>query len=315
MKYSQLTQEQRYQIAALLKMEHSKDEIARVLEVDRSTIYREVKRNRGKRGYRPKQAHQLALARRAKTTARISPSDWLRIEDKLGQDWSPEQIAGRFRKDGLLVSHERIYQHIYADKRTGGTLWQHLRCQKKRRKRAGGRDRRGLIPNRVSIDERPEIVDQRKRLSDWEGDTIIGAGQKGAVLTLVERKSGYTLMGQLPRKEAQRVAQQTVRLLKPMPIKSLTVDNGKEFAMHQQIAAQTGAAIYFAHPYSSWERGTNENTNGLIRQYLPKNQPLDDVHEPELNQIMLKLNQRPRKRLDYQTPFEVLFEESVALTT
>ena len=315
MKYSQLTQEQRYQIAALLKMEHSKDEIARVLEVDRSTIYREVKRNRGKRGYRPKQAHQLALARRAKTTARISPSDRLRIEDKLGQDWSPEQIAGRFRKDGLLVSHERIYQHIYADKRTGGTLWQHLRCQKKRRKRAGGRDRRGLIPNRVSIDERPEIVDQRKRLGDWEGDTIIGAGHKGAVLTLVERKSGYTLMGQLPRKEAQRVAQQTVRLLKPMPIKSLTVDNGKEFAMHQQIAAQTGAAIYFAHPYSSWERGTNENTNGLIRQYLPKNQPLDDVHEPELNQIMLKLNQRPRKRLDYQTPFEVLFEESVALTT
>ena len=315
MKYSQLTQEQRYQIAALLKMEHSKDEIARVLEVDRSTIYREVKRDRGKRGYRPKQAHQLALARRAKTTARISPSDRLRIEDKLGQDWSPEQIAGRFRKDGLLVSHERIYQHIYADKRTGGTLWQHLRCQKKRRKRAGGRDRRGLIPNRVSIDERPEIVDQRKRLGDWEGDTIIGAGHKGAVLTLVERKSGYTLMGQLPRKEAQRVAQQTVRLLKPMPIKSLTVDNGKEFAMHQQIAAQTGAAIYFAHPYSSWERGTNENTNGLIRQYLPKNQPLDDVHEPELNQIMLKLNQRPRKRLDYQTPFEVLFEESVALIT
>ena len=133
------------------------------------------------------------------------------------------------------MSHERIYQHIYADKRTDGTLWQHLRCQKKRRKRAGGRDRRGLIPNRVSIDERPEIVDQRKRLGDWEGDTIIGAGHKGAVLTLVERKSGYTLMGQLPQKEAQRVAQQTVRLLKPMPIKSLTVDNGKEFAMQSKF--------------------------------------------------------------------------------
>ena len=316
MSYSQLTQEQRYQIDALMKMEHSKHEIATVLGVDCSTIYRELKRNRGQRGYRPKQAHQMALAKRQKASTRIAPSDWALVEEKLRQDWSPEQIAGRFAQEGpVQVSHEWIYQHIYADKRGGGYLWKHLRCQKKRRKRTGGRDRRGLIPARVSIEERPELVAERQRLGDWEGDTIVGAAHKGAVLTLVERKSGYSLLAALPKKEAARVVQQTTRLLEPIAeVKTLTFDNGKEFAGHLQIAEQTGALVYFAHPYSSWERGTNENTNGLIRQYLPKNRRLDNVQEHELNQIMLNLNHRPRKRLNYQTPHEVLLEGYVALT-
>lgn len=316
MKYNQLTQEQRYQIYALLKMGHAKAQIADVLGVHRSTIYREVKRNRGDRGYRAKQAHQFAVARSKKTITRIASSDWILIEEKLRQDWSPEQVAGQLRKEKLQVSHEWIYQYIYADKQAGGDLWKHLRCQKKRRKRAGGRDRRGQIPGRISIEERPEHVSERKRLGDWEGDTIIGAGHKGAVLTLVDRMSGYTLLGALPKKESERVVQQTIRLFKSMPaVETLTVDNGKEFAGHIQIAEQTGAAVYFAHPYSSWERGTNENTNGLIRQYLPKSRRLDDVSQSELDEIMRKLNHRPRKRLDYQTPHEVFFQESVALGT
>lgn len=317
MSYTQLTQEQRYQIAALLQMEHSKSEIARVLNVHRSTISRELNRNRGQRGYRPKQAHQFALTRRKKATLRLGEADWEKIEAKIRADWSPEQISGRFAQTGVLrVSHEWIYQHIYADKRAGGDLWNHLRCQKKRRKRAGGRDRRGIIPDKVSIEVRPAIVDERSRLGDWEGDTIVGTEHKGAVLTLLERKSGYACLALLPRKEAAQVVVQTVRCLEPMPaVETLTVDNGKEFAGHLQIARQTGANVYFAHPYSSWERGTNENTNGLIRQYLSKKRRLDDVTEHELEQIMFRLNHRPRKRLNYRTPHEVLFGVSVALTT
>lgn len=318
MSYKQLTQEQRYQIKALLKTRQSKPEIAAVVGVDRSTIYREIKRNRGQRGYRPKQAHHKALARRkGKAKRRITSQDWQRVEEKLREDWSPEQISGRLKETGLAVSAEWIYLHVYADKRAGGDLWKHLRQQKKRRKRASGRDRRGKIPNRVGIEERPEIVEQRKRLGDWEGDTIIGKGHCGAVLTLVDRKSGYLLLGRLPKRSAERVAQQATRLLGSVPHQeTLTLDNGKEFAKHEQIATQTGIEIYFARPYASWERGSNENTNGLIRQYLPKERRLDDLEDQELQAIMTTLNHRPRKRLDFRTPHEVFYaERSVALTS
>jgi IS30 family transposase len=318
MGYKQLTQEQRYQIKALLKTRQSKPEIAAVVGVDRSTIYREIKRNRGQRGYRPKQAHHKALARRkGKAKRRITSQDWQRVEEKLREDWSPEQISGRLKETGLAVSAEWIYLHVYADKRAGGDLWKHLRQQKKRRKRASGRDRRGKIPNRVGIEERPEIVEQRKRLGDWEGDTIIGKGHCGAILTLVDRKSGYLLLGRLPKRSAERVAQQATRLLGSVPHQeTLTLDNGKEFAKHEQIATQTGIEIYFARPYASWERGSNENTNGLIRQYLPKERRLDDLEDQELQAIMTTLNHRPRKRLDFRTPHEVFYaERSVALTS
>jgi IS30 family transposase len=318
MSYKQLTREQRYQIKALLKTGQSKPEIAAVVGVDRSTIYRELKRNRGQRGYRPRQAHRKALTRRkGKAKRRITPQDWQRVEEKLGADWSPEQISGRLKETGLAISAEWIYLHVYADKRAGGDLWKHLRQQKKRRKRVSGRDRRGKIPNRVGIEERPEIVEQRKRLGDWEGDTIIGKGHRGAVLTLVERKSGYLLLGRLPQRTAERVAQQATRLLGSVPHQeTLTLDNGKEFAKHEQIATQTGIEIYFARPYASWERGSNENTNGLIRQYLPKERRLDDLEDQELQTIMTALNHRPRKRLDFRTPHEVFYDKhSVALTS
>ena len=187
MTYTQLTQEQRYQIQALLKMEHSQTEIADTLGVHRSTISREMQRNRGKRGYRPKQAHQFALERRKKARKRITADIWALVEEKLRQDWSPEQIAGRF-KEGIAISHEYIYQYVYADKRVGGDLWKHLRCQKKRRKRVGDYDRRGKIPNRKSIEERPEVVEQRARLGDWEVDLMVGKDHRGVLVTLTERK-------------------------------------------------------------------------------------------------------------------------------
>jgi IS30 family transposase len=318
MSYTQLTREQRYQIKALLKTGHTKSKIAAVIGVHRSTIYRELKRNIGQRNYRPKQAHKKALTRRKrKVKPRIMPQDWQLVEEKLREDWSPEQISGIMKKTGFSISAEWIYLYVYADKRTGGELWKHLRQQKKRRKRAGGRDRRGKIPNRVGIEERPAIVDERKRLGDWEGDTIVGKGHRGAVLTLVERQSGYVLLGRLPRRTADNVTAQATRLLGAIPHrKTLTLDNGKEFAEHEKIAAQTGIEIYFARPYASWERGTNENTNGLIRQYLPKERRLDNLEEQELHLIMTALNHRPRKRLDFRTPHEAFFEEnSVAVTS
>jgi IS30 family transposase len=316
MTYKQLTQIQRYQIYALLKTAHSQSKIAKVIGVHRSTICRELKRNRGKRGYRPQQAQKLAVSRQKKAQPRIERSVWEQVEEKLLLDWSPEQIAGRMRKEGYSISHEWIYQYVYADKRSGGNLWKHLRCQKKRRKRINGRDQRGILPNRISIDLRPEIVEARSRLGDWEGDTIVGARHKGAILTLVDRKSGYTLLGSLPKREANQVECQATKLLQAVPhVRTLTVDNGKEFAQHSKITEQTGVEVYFSHPYSSWERGTNENTNGLVRQYLPKKRRLDDVLEVELVVIMDRLNHRPRKRLDFLTPHEVFFEVLVAVDT
>jgi IS30 family transposase len=316
MTYKQLTQEQRYQIYALLKTAHSQSEIAEVIGVHRSTICRELKRNRGTRGYRPQQAHRMAVSRKKKAIRRIGKAVWEQVEEKLRLELSPEQIAGRMKKEGCAISHEWIYQYVYTDKHAGGDLWKHLRCKKKRRRRINGRDRRGMIPDRVSIDLRPEIVEERSRLGDWEGDTIVGARHKGAVLTLVDRKSGYTLLGALSKREASQVEAQAAWLLRAMPhVKTLTVDNGKEFANHSEIAEQTGADVYFAHPYSSWERGTNENTNGLIRQYLPKKRRLDDLDQSELDLIMHRLNHRPRKRLDFLTPHEVFFEELVAVDT
>ena len=316
--YTQLTQEQRYQIKAHLSLGTPKPAIARELGVAKSTIYREVKRNTGQRGYRPKQAHEKALKRReGKSQARISAETWVVVDEKLREDWSPEQISGRLRKDGLSVSHEHIYQYVYADKRTGGTLWKHLRCQKTRRKRAGGHDRRGKIPDRKSIEERPAIVEERIRPGDWEADLILGKNQQGVVLTLTERKSRFTLLRSLSSKHADPVTQAIIELLQWVAhLKSITFDNGKEFAGHQEVSLSLNTDCYFAHPYASWERGTNENTNGLIRQYLPKSRSLEKVSLEEEVIIMDRLNLRPRKCLDFCTPFEVFFgHHFVALMT
>lgn len=317
MNYTQLTYEQRYQIKALLEMGHKQTQIAGCLGVHKSTISREILRNRGQRGYRPKQAHQFAVQRRKKTKKRIAASTWVLVEEKLREDWSPEQISGRFKQENIRISHEHIYQYIYADKRAGGELWKHLRCQKKRRKRAGSNDRRGIIPERVSIEERPQVVDARSRLGDWEVDLIVGKGRRGVVVTLTERKSRFTLLRKVLKKQADLVAEAIIELLNWVEhLKTITADNGKEFAEHLRIGSQLSVDFFFAHPYSSWERGTNENTNGLIRQYLPKSRNLITVTAKEETKIMDRLNLRPRKCLDFMSPFEVFFGyHSVALVT
>ena len=306
MAYTQLTQGQRYQIYALLKTEHSQTAIAIVIGVNKSTISRELRRNRGQRGYRPKQAHRLAQQRRRKAIQRrISTETWTLIDEKIRADWSPEQISAWLEKNtDTAVSHEWIYQHIYLDKCVGGDLHQHLRCQKKRRKRAGGYDRRGKIPNQVSIEERPEIVERRERLGDWEADTIIGAGKRGAIVTLVDRKSRFTLLKQVSRRTASAVEEAILDLLKPYQASThtITCDNGKEFANHQSIAKKLQACVFFAHPYSSWERGTNENTNGLIRQYFPKGMDFSAITDDRITFVKERLNARPRKCLDFQAP-------------
>ena len=315
MSYAQLTQEQRYQISALLKTEHSQNEIAIVLGVNKSTISRELRRNCGKRGYRPKQAHRLAIKRRRDAVQnRIPIESWAWIDDKLRQDWSPEQISGWLKKNtDTAVSHEWIYQHIYMDKRSGGDLHKHLRCQKKRRKRVGDYDRRGKIPNQVSIELRPEIVEQRERIGDWEADTIIGAGKQGVIVTLVDRKSRFTLLQQVARRTAAAVEDAILDMLRPYQsvTHTITFDNGKEFAHHQALAHKLQANMFFAHPYASWERGTNENTNGLIRQYFPKGSNFLSITNDQISFVKERLNDRPRKCLDFQSP-TMVFSQSLS---
>jgi len=313
MDYTQLTQEQRYQIYTLKKMEHSQTEIAGCIGVHKSTISRELRRNQGKRGYRPKQAHEKAKGRRTGGRQRISAAEWQLVGEKLRLDWSPEQISNWLKKNAnSQICHEQIYKYIYADKRSGGDLHTHLRCQKKRRKRRGSNDRRGRIRNQVSIEQRPEIVDQRLRLGDWEVDLVIGKGHSGALVTLTDRKSRFTLLRKVASKAADVVAQAMIELLSWVGhLETITSDNGKEFALHEFIAGQLRLDFYFAHPYASWERGTNENTNGLIRQYLPKDRDLSTLTAQEELFIMDRLNLRPRKCLAFLSPFEVFFQHQL----
>jgi len=319
--YTQLTQEERYQIAALLKAGHDQTEIAMILNRHKSTISREICRNTGLRGYRPRQAQRLTEARRqAKVHAQIPRSVWRQVERLLREDWSPEQISLWLKAEGTIsISHEWIYQYILQDKTDGGVLYHHLRCQKQRRKRYGSYNRRGQLINRVSIDERPAIVDTRSRLGDWELDTIIGKGHQQAIVSLTERKSRFTLIQKVKRKTAQCVSDAIINLLSPFSdlVHTMTSDNGKEFAEHKNIADKLNASFYFAHPYASWERGLNENTNGLIRQYFPKGRDFTTITQKEINRAMNKLNNRPRKCLGIKTPNQVFLgiNPSVALTS
>ena len=316
MNYTQLTHEQRYQIYALLKMGHNQTEIATVISTHKSTVSRELSRNQGQRGYRPKQAHCIALGRRDRSRKRISEETWELIETKLCLDWSPEQVSGwLYRHHAVKVSHEWIYQYILADKQAGGDLYCHLRCQKKRRKRYGSYDRRGKMPNRVSIEERPAMVEERSRIGDWEVDTIIGKRHRQAIVTLTERKSRFSLLAKVDQRTADQVGDTVIEMLQPVEdrLHTLTADNGKEFADHERIAHALRVDFFFAHPYAAWERGTNENMNGLIRQYIPKTLDFAAVTNAVLVWVMNRLNHRPRKCLDFQSPFEVFFDQSVAL--
>ncbi|MSP03688.1 MAG: IS30 family transposase [Acetobacteraceae bacterium] len=308
--YSHLSQEERYQIYALLNAGQPPGEIAVILGRHKSTIGRELSRNSGLRGYSPQHAERLAQARSqaCRNGVRIRPADWSSAVGLLSLQWSPEQIASR-----VAISHETIYRRIYANKAAGGDLWRHLRCQKKRRKRyASGRDKRGQIIGRRAISERPAHVEARSHIGHWEGDTVIGAGHKQAIVSVVERKSGYAILAKVANKTADLVASAIVNRLSPLAplVKTITYDNGKEFADHAHIDNELGSTAYFADPFSSWQRGTNKNLNGLVRQYVPKKRPLSTVTERELAMIEYRLNNRPRKRLGFRTPYEV-FTQSI----
>lgn len=313
--YNQLTEIQRYQIEALNKAEKKQNEIAQILGFSPSTISRELKRNRGKRGYRPKQANIKATNRREKASKAIKMTDEAidLIEDKLYLDWSPDQISGWLKQEQVIeISHERIYQHVWSDKAQGGDLYKHLRhSHKKRKKQYGSRDKRGQIKNRISIDERPKVVAEKTRVGDWEIDTVIGKNHQGALVTIVDRVSKFTLIKKVDSKRADVVTEATISLLKPYLDKVLTItaDNGKEFSDHQVMKQHLDADVYFAHPYHSWERGLNENTNGLIRQYFTKGSSFENITDEEVEKVMDRLNHRPRKTLGYRTPHEEFFSE------
>ena len=315
--YKHLSREERYQIYSLMKANHTPTQIARLLGRSRSTISRELSRGCGGRGYRAEQACQKAQERSqgSRNARRVEPWVWPQVAHYLAVEWSPEQIANK-----LPVSHETVYQHVYADKANGGKLHKGLRSQKTRRKRhLCGRDRRGQILNRCPIGERPVHIEGRKHVGHWEGDTVIGAGHSQAIVTLVERKSGYAKLIKVANKTAQLVSQAIEHAFKPVSarVKTLTVDNGKEFAYHQKVDQVLGIQTYFADPYCSWQRGSNENFNGLLRQYIPKKRRMETVTDEELTMIENRLNHRPRKRLGFKTPHEVFHAslKRVALRT
>ena len=316
--YRQLTDEDRIEIYAMKQAGKKQNIIAAELGVHPSTISRELSRNTGLRGYRPKQAQQNTLHRRftARKAVKMTPETIDYIVSKLREQHSPEQIAERMKLDpgrhSPAVSHERIYQHIWQDKVHGGMLYKHLRIggTKQRRKRRNSRDMRGIIKNRVGIKERPNIVERKIRIGDWEGDTVVGQNHQGALVTLVDRKSKLTLIGKVDRYTAEAVEITIISLMALLPRRNytLTVDNGKEFACHESVADALQIKVYFAEPYRAWQRGLNENTNGLIRQYVPKGSDVRSLTDYQVQHIMYRLNNRPRKSLGFLTPNEVFYE-------
>ena len=319
MNYHQLTENERYQISTLLKEGFSNKHIAANLGRHPATISREIRRNRGLRGYRPRQAQNLALKRRYESTkyCKVTPDVLSWIKCLVRQQLSPEQVVDYLKTErGVSLHHETVYQLLYTDKAQGGDLYQHLRIvSKPYRKRYGSYDNRGRIRNRISIDARPAVVENRSRIGDWEGDTVIGKGRKSALLTLVERKTLYTIIVRLSGKRADLLAQALITRVDSIKdrFKTLTLDNGLEFAEHEQIAASLKTKVYFAHPYSSWERGINENTNGLIRQYFPKGTDFNDVTQKQIELVMSRLNNRPRKARGGKTPNELFIGQRVDL--
>jgi IS30 family transposase len=317
--YQQLTYEQRCQISALKKIDCSQRVIADCIGVSQSTVSRELARNTGKRGYRPIQAQSLCglRAKEASQPTKMTASMIDLIKSKLQIEWSPEQISGWLLDEKeQLISHEAIYLYVWADKRSGGDLYKHLRQQgKKYDKRRNGKSTRGQIKNRVSIDDRPSIVDEKSRIGGWVIDTVIGKGHSGALVTIVERVTKHTVSAQVNSKSAEDVTRATIALLKPYRdvVHTITADNGKEFAYHQKISEALSADVYFAHPYSSWERGLNENTNGLLRQYFPKSTDFKKVTQASVDHAVKRLNARPRKDLGFKTPGKLMGDYMAAI--
>ena len=311
--YNQITLGERYTLGILRKQELSVAEIAEATGRHRSTIWREFKRNSSKYddAYRPTVAQEKANNRRldCRRNKQFGPSEWAIVEDRLRQKHSPEQVSGRLRAEGLLhISHESIYLHIWRNKKRGGDLWRHLRQPTKRRKRYGSYEKRGRVAGKRPISERPKAAELRQQIGHWEMDTVLGTGDNHCVVTLVERVTGNTLIGKLRRRTVQEVNRCVIALTRANPglFLTITADNGTEFHGYREIERVTGVKIYFATPYHSWERGTNENTNGLIRQYLPKRTSMRHVTQAHCNAVATCLNTRPRKRYGFQTPLERL---------
>ena len=312
--FNHLTQEERFYIYTQRKQGVSRNKIAIALGRNKSTIGREITRNTGQCGYRYKQAHKMAKQRhidkpkKTKMTTEMQQT----VNPLIRQKWSPECISGRLKQQGKdSVSYETIYRYILIDQKAGGDLFTHLRHQAKPyRKRYGKNDYRGTIPNRVDIDERPQVVDDKSRLGDWEADTVIGKGHSGVLVTLTERVSKLNFAISIGRKESELTKEAIINVLMPFKrwVHTITFDNGREFCGHEAIAKQLDCSTYFAKPYHSWQRGLNENHNGLLRQYFPKKAPLDKVTQEEVDNAITALNHRPRKRLNYRTPWEVFCE-------
>lgn len=311
--YQHLTRDLRCQIYALKQRNFTQSEIARDLGVSQGTISREVSRNKGLRGYRIKQATVVAAARRhaAGSVARVMTRTLIvRAESMLvGSQWSPEQIAGRlFREYSIRVSHTSLYSHIWRDKRSGGTLYLHLRRRGKKRNQRGRKNAgRGMIPGRIGIEQRPTIVDTKTRLGDWELDSIIGAKHAGSITSMVERRTKLTKLVLQKGPTADATRRSIVKRLKPIAqhVLTLTSDNGREFAGHRKISKKLGADFYFATPYHSWERGLNEHTNGLVRQYFTKGCDFATLTNADVQRVEDLLNNRPRKTLGFRSPNEV----------
>ncbi len=329
MLYSHLSPFERCHIEVLLQWGWSIRRMARELERSPSTLSRELARNRRPLArYRAVRAQQAYRQRRGRSVRprKLAANGPLRryVEAKLREKWSPDQIAQSLRRHvprdrAMRISHETIYTFVYADKGANGTLYQHLRqAHRKRRRRGNARGMRGLLPGRVGIEERPKIVESRRRTGDWEADLVLGRQSGPAILTLVERKHGYLLARKVHDRRAHTVGRAIKDAFRAVPdalIKTITFDNGKEFAHFKTLEAELNVLAFFAHPYAAWERGTNENTNGLLRQYIPKNADLHQLEQAHLNRITEALNNRPRNRLNYRSPAETFQKATVALQT
>lgn len=312
--YKQLTSEQRYTISVLLQNRTKQKEIAKAINVSPSTVSREIRRNSGVRGrynWETAQANAVQTKRRKPGNHSINKDVMEEARHLLvTEQWSPEQISGVLAKDGKYISHETIYRMIRKDKAEGGTLYKHCRHKLKRRARPVG-SRRISIPNRTSISERPAEVDG-KRFGDFEMDTIVGRGNHGAIVTLIERSTNMLFMRKLKKgKNARELARTVIHLLSPFKehVKSITTDNGTEFACHEMIGKSLGVTIYFADPYASWQKGAIENANGLIRQYVPKTETFEHVSHQQITKYSKKINIRPRKKLEFKTPHECFYEQ------
>ncbi|MEJ0098803.1 MAG: IS30 family transposase [Pseudomonadota bacterium] len=314
MSYRQITSEERYRLSAFRVQGLSNPEIARCMGRHRSTVWREVRRNAHVDGhYHVVKAIRHASARsyRSRSHPRFKPEQLHPVWKLLSRLWSPEQIVGHLRCRGALrISHETIYRYIWSDRKRGGHLHHYLRCAiKQRRKRYGAYDSRGRLAGKRRIQQRPKHIELRRQPGHWEIDTVLGKGSRHCIVSLVERKSGYLQIGKLKARNVEQTSARTIELIGRYPdrYRTITADNGTEFHGYADIEKATSVPFYFATPHHAWERGTNENTNGLIRQYLPKNTSMTRLTQQECDAIATELNNRPRKRHGYKTPQQIFF--------